>query len=139
MINFAQKLSVLFLNTDRYLLWNKHHTGICKPMSGKWLSFSRKIKRRKNYESLPQCTGEPLVYQCVRFREELVVVCTPRGLITGKHRLTNCILSLFSFCFETYNKHVIVNVHPKWMFRNKKYHLICFHLSISNMHTCTLY
>lgn len=38
---------------------------------------------RKNCESYPQCTGEPLVYHCVRFREELVEVCAPRGLITG--------------------------------------------------------
>lgn len=39
--------------------------------------------RRKNCESYPQCIGEPLVYHCVRFREELVEVCAPRGLITG--------------------------------------------------------
>lgn len=39
--------------------------------------------RRKNCENYPQCTGEPLVYHCVRFREELVEVCAPRGLITG--------------------------------------------------------
>lgn len=39
--------------------------------------------RRKNCKSYPQCTGEPLVYHCVRFREELVEVCAPRGLITG--------------------------------------------------------
>nr|XP_034316588.1 uncharacterized protein LOC117686037 isoform X3 [Crassostrea gigas] len=38
--------------------------------------------RRKNCESYPQCIGEPLVYHCVRFREELVEVCAPRGLIT---------------------------------------------------------
>lgn len=39
--------------------------------------------RTKNCKSYPQCTGEPLVYHCVRFRKELVEVCAPRGLITG--------------------------------------------------------
>uniref|UniRef100_A0A8W8JLY6 Uncharacterized protein n=1 Tax=Magallana gigas TaxID=29159 RepID=A0A8W8JLY6_MAGGI len=46
-------------------------------------SLFQERSRRKNCKTLPQCTGEPLVYHCVRFREELVEVCTPRGLITG--------------------------------------------------------
>lgn len=46
-------------------------------------SLFQERSRRKNCKTLPQCTGEPLVYHCVRFREELVEVCAPRGLITG--------------------------------------------------------
>lgn len=82
-------------------------------------SLFQERSRRKNCKTLPQCTGEPLVYHCVRFREELVEVCAPRGLITGKHHQTNLILSLFPFCFDTYYTHVIVYVHPKYMFRKK--------------------
>lgn len=83
-------------------------------------SLFQERSRRKNCKTLPQCTGEPLVYHCVRFREELVEVCAPRGLITGKHHQTNLILSLFPFCFDTYYTHVIVYVHPKYMFRKKR-------------------
>lgn len=82
-------------------------------------SLFQERSRRKNCKTLPQCTGEPLVYHCVRFREELVEVCAPRGLITSKHHQTNLILSLFPFCFDTYYTHVIVYVHPKYMFRKK--------------------
>lgn len=57
--------------------------------------------RRNNCESYPRCTGEPLVYHCVRFREELVEVCAPRGLITGKCYLKLCVFfNLFFFNLE---------------------------------------
>lgn len=91
-------------------------------------SLFQERSRRKNCKTLPQCTGEPLVYHCVRFREELVEVCAPRGLITGKHHQTNLILSLFPLLYTR------DSVRTSKMYAQKKEHLICFHSSISNMH-----
>lgn len=39
--------------------------------------------QKKICKNLEPCLGEPLVYHCVRFKDEFAEVCAPRTMITG--------------------------------------------------------
>lgn len=42
--------------------------------------------QKKICKNLEPCLGEPLVYHCVRFKDEFAEVCAPRTMITVKRR-----------------------------------------------------
>lgn len=84
LINFVQKKIVLCFKTQIDICSETNNTLGFVSQCPKNDSLFQERSRRKNCKTLPQCIGEPLVYHCVRFREELVEVCAPRGLITGK-------------------------------------------------------
>lgn len=47
-------------------------------------TFEKRM-REQNCGSLPKCNGEPLVYHCLRFKEGIVEVCSPKRVIKGSY------------------------------------------------------
>ena len=65
---------------------------------------------KKMCHTFPKCKGETLVYHCVKYKNNLVEVCAPKGLITGNFDALSCRCVCNRFACKHVNIELITNI-----------------------------